>query len=249
METEPREQQPTAAVEPAETTGKPIEEEPKFAKSEVRTIVKEALDEQYKKLNKSLIALGQENKRLRDERLKPSTTDESDTALELMVQREKKRAVEMGEADPEIAKLEELLRLKRVQKEREAQLQRQQKMSDEAWDKINKQITDAGFDSQDKKFEEVIDAFEDARDFTGNFARAQRKLDRLLEKEVVPPKEDEVEIKRKKMEEEGKLKTDTGSFGKGAGFFTRQQIAAMSVKEFAEKRDAIDAAYRAGRVK
>ena len=189
---------------------KPEAQTPTFTQEEHDRLKKEALDEQYRKLNKSLVEQGQEIRKLRDTASRPPASM-SNKAMRAMLE-EMERPGEGGEPSPRIAQL-------RQQLDREEQLEYQGKVSNEEWQKMTQKIFEANLNPSDEMFDSVIEAWEDGCE-TGTFEKAHRRLDRILDKtkpvkfETSEPEGDKLdklieERARKMLEDKGLLTSDT----------------------------------------
>jgi len=185
---------------------------------QTKTYTQDAVDAlllEEKKAYKGLQGvISKKDTRIRELETVPTPIEGDDKVLELLVQNMRSKEA-YGETDPLIPQLEAEVRARKDRQKHETQMRFQQGETNKAWDKINAQITDAGFDPNDERFELVVEAFEDARDFSGKFDRAYTKLDRILskskpEKQETETEKDTAEKARKDLEEKGLLTTETG---------------------------------------
>ena len=244
-------------------TETPTLEETTYKKTEVDTLIKTALEDEYKKFNKSQTRLGEENKKLREQidRLsqvpKTASPSSDDKVYELLLQDKKRKASELGESDPMISVLEQELSERRQRRTREAyesQMHQQEQRRTNEHEKIRRQIVDAGLDPEDDMFDSVYNSVDiayaiatGADSFADGVKKAYTKLERVMSKvkpestETKPSRieELETELKRLKLENEGKLKSDKGiPAGEVLSFqqFEEQYIKGKVLKADYEKR-------------
>ncbi len=120
------------------------------------------------------------------------------------------------ESNLEPTRLQKLIQLRAQLAEEErkahwdAQVHKQQQKSNEEWEKLRQKITDAGLDPEDDALEDVVYAFEVARDATGNFETAHKRLDRVLNKvkkaEESKKTEESKKVEEKKPETEAQIR-------------------------------------------
>ncbi len=181
----------------------PQKVETQYTEAQVQEMIKQAEDKQYAKLNQSLTKLGQENKKLR-ERGSSKVSPEFLTLMEQMATGEYTN-------DPNfVAKVKGL----KEEETRKEALARMEQVTGEAREKIEQKIKDAGFELDDDAFDAVWLQFKYNAFADGKFEEAEAKLDKKLSKMKKPAKEpkpqDVEEAARKILEEQGKLKTETG---------------------------------------
>jgi len=193
-------------------------EAPEVTEPQEKTYSQEELDaaltekeEAYKGLQKSIARQAEELGQLRKRATQPSSL--SVKRDEIILEEMKRRAQEEGITNPRIAELEgELLR----EKQRESM----ETYTSTYREKLNQKIKESGLDPTDEQFDGVWETFDIAYAVDGKFERADKKLDRVLskpkpeKKEIVVEKDDFTkrleEEKRKWMEEQGLLATETG---------------------------------------
>ncbi len=175
---------------------------------------------------------------------------------------------QLGESNPRIAELKRQIILEKQRETQQTRYQVQDAISGEEREELDETIRDAGFDPSDPIFAEVNKAFENARDNTGMFERAHRKLAVVLKtakpKSDTPKETEEQRINRlsdeklaKELEARGLTTTDTGGpSGSGGGkIYKQSELAAEQVKisqlppaERKKARQDISNAFNEGRV-
>lgn len=207
---------------------KKIEEEPKekvdseqketLTRAEHESVMEQRLKEQYDKLNAVLSEKGAEIQKLKEgQMVQPPTSSMSPTAIQIMLDEMKAQATELGQPNPRIAQLEAALTVEKRKEAMRMQYARQEQVTKGEKEKIEEKFKAKNLDPNDEAYADVWDAFELARNYTGDFDIAHRKADRILKK--AKPKEEEEakekdaskeEMKRKIYEEEGLLKSPSG---------------------------------------
>ena len=139
-------------------------------------------------------------------------------ATKVILEEMEARQTEEGITNPRIAQL-------RAEIAREEQAEGMETITREWRGKITDKIVNAGLDPSDEAFDDVWESFDVAYAIDGKFERADKKADRILAK-VKPVEKKETkpedfdkrleEEKRKWMEEQGLLATDTGGPSAGA---------------------------------
>lgn len=184
--------------------------------------------ELYDKLNATLSKQGAENKRLKQEldsfKTQPPPIDttafvQESIALENLKNQAREDPTVNAQVTQQQAKVDALSRAKTAA---ETKLKIDKENAEQRV-KLEEQITEAGLNPDDDSFEGVWDAFDFASAIDGNFAKAQRKLDRALKKEkpveetksqtpTETPNEDKIreDERLKVMREHGLLVTDDG---------------------------------------
>jgi len=164
---------------------------------------------------------------------------------EILLDEMRARQTEYGEPNPRIALLEAQITKERQEEARQKYVQWQQREIKKHREAFDQRIKKAGLDPTDERLEDYLDAFEDAED-TGNFGRAERKLDRILgkvspTKETDKPTEDEDEERALKLlKAKGyNLETDDGGPSGGGGKLTAEQVRKMSPDERAARSEEI----------
>jgi len=171
-----------------------------------------------------------------------------DDLAEILLQERKGKASEYGEEDPLIPKLEGIL-AKRKEAQRQAQLQAYYSKADAIYKK-----------AEEAYGEEDVDNLHAIRTLirAGDFDLAEKKIAKAKPKEEKKEAETKTdsspfvseEAKRKWMEEHGLLESETpGPSGGSRRFWTREQIAGMSIEEYTKQQAEINKAWKEGRIK
>ena len=234
---------------PEEETPSPDTLPETYSKEAIDALIKDALAEQYSKLNKPMTTLGQENKRLREQLSQPTTG--RGKLDRIYLEDLKARQTEFGESNPRLTSLISEAEREIIQQEQaevyKTKVQAQQRTINTEREELEKRITDAGLSSSDEKLIDVWESFSVAETQTGDFTFANKRLDRIIKS--VMPKEEKKEAKepdveegvRKEMEKRGLLNTDTG--GPSASAMSAQKAmqeygAGNITAEEAKKRGA-----------
>ncbi len=176
----------------------PAPETKQFGEVEVQAIVKEALDKQYKKLNKSLSDLGAENKKLKDMINRPSTS--AKTLQGVVDEMERTSDPNDTSATTRIRTLKAQIAQEEQQLAYDVQMQKQEAIAEEHREKLCQKIVTAGFDPEDDDLIDVWREVSIAKKVDGEFEWAEKKLDKILKskakkEEKVPDKVVESEVK------------------------------------------------------
>jgi len=201
-------------VEPIEEET-PVEAQTKtYTQEELEAQIAQAKEEEQNKYKGYQRVVSAREREI--ERLKMQVAQPTSHADELLLEELEARQTELGETNPRIAKLRAEIAKEKQREAQQAQIQWQERMTQEWRDKFDQRIKEAGLDPDNEKFDDFHDAFEDAQE-DGRFGKAERKLNRIL---ATKPKEKPVtddkyaklldEEKRKWMEEQGLLVTNAG---------------------------------------
>jgi len=173
------------------------------------------------KLNIGLARKEGENKRLREQQVKPATTQPTSQAIEIMLADMKARQTEFAEGNPRIAQLEVLLAEEKRKEEVARQREQMETVTSEWRGRLEDRIVAAGENPTDEKFDDVWDTFDVTYAVDGRFERVDKKLTRILgatkPKETGKVETEEERIERlaeekyrAKAKEAGLLTTETG---------------------------------------
>jgi len=184
-----------------------------FTQEEVDAIKAEIKREEQRSIKGLQRVVSKKDDVIRELKQRPSAPEDT-TSIEYILQMAKSNKGEYGENDPLIPTLEaELNRRKQVAKNAEIETYKESIITGER-EKLEAQITEAGFDPEDERFEDAFDMW-DVSKLDGKFERAHRKLDRILKTVKLPEVKEEstVETKRKEMLASGTTKVDVPGGG------------------------------------
>jgi len=237
--------EPTEPTEPVEPEVVEPTEPKTFTQEELDAQIAEAKEsgkaeatEGYKGIQRTVSEKAEEIKRLKSQLGQPRSG-----SLKTLLEKLARRGADSY--DPaEQAEIGQLL----SQYGQEEQQAAQQTYMAQKKEELSQKIIAGGFDPNDEQFDSVWDAY--------SFEEAERRVGRALAK--AKPKESKKEeteeqvrerIKREVLEEEGLTKQPAGSPPAGGKrSWTRAELDAMPYAEYKKNEEAIDAAFREGRI-
>ena len=244
----------TISVEPSEGTMPPEAQLEPLSQEEIDARIAEAKErgkadawEEYQGIQRVVAQKDQKIVELERQVAQASKTVEDDL-VEILLQERKGKASEYGEEDTLIPKLEGIL-AKRKEAQKQTQLQAYYSKADAIYKKAEEAYSEDDVDSL-HAIRTLIRA--------GDFDLAEKKIAKASKREEKKEAEAKTdtspfvseEAKRKWMEEHGLLESETPSPSGGSRrFFTREQIAGMSIDEYTKLQAEINKAWEEGRIK
>lgn len=206
-------------VEPPEGTPPPEVQPTIPTQEQIDASVAEAEDRGYKKSQKVISKKDEELKALREQAGQFGQPSMSPTVAEGMLELLEAQQVELGERNPNIAKLKAQITVERQKEAQQQQWAQWQKVVSQQKEKLDRAVEAAqalGLNPDDEALEDVYEAFEDAAEFTGRFERAHKKLEKIAKKgkpkveSKETEEESEEEKERKILEKHGLLTSEAG---------------------------------------
>lgn len=236
---------------PPEETPPPEVQPTTYTQEQLDAFVAEAEKQGYKKSQRVISEREKELKALREQA--PSFGQFSPTVAEGLLGVLEAQQVELGERNPNIAKLKAQITVERQKEVQQQQWAQWQKVVTQQKEKLDKAVEALKLNPDDEALGEVYEAFEDAAEFTGRFERAHKKLDKIAKKiEPKEPKgtkgkaeltdEEKEEIARSYLEKEGRLTSETGgpSAGSPSKADARAKFARGEITEEEAKKAGVE---------
>jgi len=147
------------------------------SEAKIQAAKEEARKETYSKLNPKISELTQKLKQ------KPQVTGSLDAVQALAETMQSELGIDNPKVQNALSVLaQEKNRIKQAQEQaaREEQYNQWVNLANAEWEKLEQKLVESGFDSNSDEYESVHDKWEYGRDVSGNFDKAQKRLDRIL---------------------------------------------------------------------